>query len=215
MDVDSSSVCNFALTPGYVTSVQGDAGHWQLVGVNSVYSATKNGFRVYVWHPQLRGSYLQYFAKRYNWRINWVADASQKAGVTKPGKSGWKQFAKDTVYVDVDTTGCKYTDTPSVVTALHGARDHWRTQGVHSIYRATKTGFRVYVSHANVKLTAAMAEEYKWAVASTWLLSLRWIRRWCSRIKRLSWKRKLHKGHAAGRASRWTASWCLRASSVL
>jgi len=164
MDVDSSA-CNFALTPGYVTSVQGDAGHWQLVGVNSVYSATKNGFRVYVWHPQLRGSYLQYFAKRYNWRINWVADASQKAGVTKPGKSGWKQFAKDTVYVDVDTSACKYTDTPSIVTALHGASDHWRTQGVHSIYRATKTGFRVYVSHANVKLTAAMAEEKKWAVA--------------------------------------------------
>jgi hypothetical protein len=93
MDVDSSA-CNFALTPGYVTSVQGDAGHWQLVGVNSVYSATKNGFRAYVWHPQLRGSYRQYFAKRYNWRINWVADASQKAGVTKHGKSGWKQLAR-------------------------------------------------------------------------------------------------------------------------
>jgi hypothetical protein len=36
---------------------------------------------------------------------------------------------------------------------------------VHSIYRATKDGFRVYVSHANVALTAKMAEDYKWAVA--------------------------------------------------
>jgi hypothetical protein len=166
IDVDTTE-CDFKLTPGYVTSVQGDAGHWQLIGVNSIYSATKDGFRVYVWHPQLRGSYLQYFAKRYNWRVNWVADSSAKAGVTRPGNSGWKQFAKDTVYVDVDTTKCDYDgpDTPSLVTALHGSSNHWRTQGVHSIYMATKTGFRVYVSHAEQSITPAEAEANKWAVA--------------------------------------------------
>eukprot|EP00937_MAST-01D_sp_MAST-1D-sp2_P003878 g3878.t1 len=163
IDVDTSE-CAFKMTPGYVTSVQGDAGHWQLVGVNSIYSATKDSFRVYVWHPTLRGSYLQYFATRYHWRVNWVADSSQHAGVTRPGRTGWKAFAKDTVYADVDTTACGYTKVPSVITALHGSRDHWRTQGVHSVYRATATGFRVYVTHAD-GMTPAKAEAYHWAVA--------------------------------------------------
>jgi hypothetical protein len=164
VDVDTSS-CNFEMTPAYVSSVMGDAGHFQLVGVNSIYSATKKSFRVYLWHPVLRGEYLRYFAERYNWSINWLADTGRSAGITKPGVTGWKQFAKDTIFVDVDTTKCGYKKTPSYVTAIHGSYDHWRVQGVHAVYTPTATGFRVYVASPAEKLSAAEAETKKWALS--------------------------------------------------
>jgi len=165
MDVDTSS-CKFPITPAYVSSVTGDSAHWQLVGVNSIYSATKSGFRVYVWHPVLRGNYLKYFAMRYKWKVNWLASSGMKSGITRPGKSNWKQYTKDTIYVDVNTKDCKYSGTPSFVTSLHGLKDHWRTTGVHSIYTPTKNGFRVYVAKAdNAGLLASSAEANKWAIS--------------------------------------------------
>eukprot|EP00937_MAST-01D_sp_MAST-1D-sp2_P000636 g636.t1 len=164
VDVSTAS-CNYQITPAYVASVQGDAGHFQLVGVNSIYSATKDSFRVYLWHPVLRGAYLRYFAVRYSWKVNWLADTGRSAGITKPGISGWRQYMKDTIYVDVDTTLCNYATTPSYVTSIHGSYDHWRVQGVHAIYSPTKTGFRVYVMSPAKVLAATDAEAKDWAVA--------------------------------------------------
>jgi hypothetical protein len=165
LDVNTTA-CQFDLTPAYVTSLTGDAAHWQLVGVNSIYKPTKDGFRVYLWHPVLKGEYLRFFATRYKWSMSWLADTGRSAGITRAGKSGWKQFSRDTIYVDVDTSACNYGSTPSLVTALHGAADHWRTQGSHAIYKATATGFRVYVSHMSSEaITAAKAEEMHWAVS--------------------------------------------------
>jgi hypothetical protein len=165
IDVDTSS-CNFEMTPAYVTSIHGDSAHWQLVGVNSINNATATGFRVFVWHPVLRGEFMKYFAKRYNWRMSWLADTGRTSGITKPGDTGWKAFAKDTIYVDVNTTACAYPSRPSFVTAIHGSRDHWRTQGVHSIYYPTASGFRVYVMHAaSGGITPADAEQKEWSLA--------------------------------------------------
>ena len=39
------------------SSVVGDSAHWQLVGVNSVHDSSINKFRVYLWHPVLRGNF--------------------------------------------------------------------------------------------------------------------------------------------------------------
>jgi len=166
LDVDTSG-CNFEITPAYIASVAGDSGHWQLVGVNSIYSATATGFRVYIWHPILRGSYLTYFAKRHKWKVNWAADDSQMSGITKPGNSGWVQYAEDTIYVDVDTTACAYTgQTPALVTSLHGLKDHWRTTGVHAVYNPTLVSFRVYVAKADdAGVSVAFAEANQWAIS--------------------------------------------------
>ena len=165
MDVDTTK-CKFDMTPAYVASLVGDAAHWQLVGVNSIYSPTKSGFRVYLWHPVLKGEYLRFFATRYKWSLSWLADTGRSAGITRAGKTGWKQFSRDTIYVDVDTRACGYGRTPSLVAALHGAADHWRTQGTHAIYKATATGFRVYVSHMSSEaITAAKAKENRWAIS--------------------------------------------------
>jgi hypothetical protein len=165
IDVDTTK-CNFKMTPAYVTSMSGDSAHWQLVGVNSIMNATATGFRVFVWHPTLRGEFMKFFAKRYNWRMTWMANTGRTSGITKPGITGWKRFAKDTIYVDVNTTACNYPTTPSYVTAIHGSADHWRTQGVHSIYYPQKDGFRVYVMHAASEgITPAEAERKSWSIA--------------------------------------------------
>ena len=57
-DVDTSA-CSFTdAQPRYMASVMGDTAHWQLTGVNSIYSASPNSFRVYMWHPVLRGKFM-------------------------------------------------------------------------------------------------------------------------------------------------------------
>ena len=88
-DVDTSA-CSFTdAQPRYMASVMGDTAHWQLTGVNSIYSASPNSFRVYMWHPVLRGKFMHYFADRYNWRLNWLVDSGKTSGITTGGNSGW------------------------------------------------------------------------------------------------------------------------------
>jgi hypothetical protein len=164
IDVETDA-CNFKITPAYVSTVVGDAAHWQLVGVNSIYSASKDKFRVYIWHPVLRGAFMKFFAKKNGWKISWVADTGKHGGLTDPGNTGWKQYAKDTIYVDVDTKLCGYMKTPVYIPSIHGSYDHWRTTGVHSVYDATESGFRIYVMHASKSLKAADAEKKKWAIS--------------------------------------------------
>jgi len=164
IDVDTTS-CSFGSVPKYVTAINGDSAHWQLVGVNAIYDATRSSFRVYLWHPLLKGDYMLHFAKRYNWAIDWLADTGRTGGITVAGNTGWKQFAKDTVYVDVDTASCEYGSAPALVTALHGQKEHWRAHGVHNVYSLTATSFRVYVMHAEQMMTAAQAELNQWAVS--------------------------------------------------
>jgi hypothetical protein len=164
MDVDTSA-CKFTITPAYVSSIQGDSAHWQLVGVNSVYSASSKGFRVYLWHPVLRGSFMEFFAKKFKWKVNWLADTGKTGGLTTPGNTNWKQYAKDTIYVDVDTTLCGYSSTPAYVPSIHGSSGHWKTIGVHNVYYPTATGFRIYVAHASEVMTAASAEQQKWSIS--------------------------------------------------
>ena len=113
-----------------------------------------------------RGEFMKFFAQRYNWRMTWVANTGRTSGITKPGLTGWKRFAKDTIYVDVNTTACAYPSTPSYVTSIHGSADHWRTQGVHSIYYPQADGFRVYVMHAAAEgITPEEAERKRWSIA--------------------------------------------------
>jgi hypothetical protein len=166
VDVDTTK-CNFAEEhPRYLSSVAGDNAHWQLTGVNSIYTSTSTGFRVYVWHPVMRGEFMKYFAHRYNWKLNWLADTGSSSGITRAGETGWTTVpgTKNALYVNVDTLTNQYYRAPRYVTSMHGGRDHWKLQGGHAVYSVSQTGFRIFVVYP-VPITPEQAEEYQWQVA--------------------------------------------------
>jgi hypothetical protein len=164
-DIDTSS-CSFTeAQPKYVSSIAGDHAHWDMVGSNNIYQATATGFRVYIFHPSVRGAYLQYIAKRYRWRISWLADAGQSSGRTRPGSTGWAAVAgsNTSIALDVCTSKSAFQQKPVYVTAMHGAGQHWSSHGVHAIRRVTKHSFRVVVSYPTA-ITPAFAETNNWTV---------------------------------------------------
>lgn len=71
------------------------------------------------------------------------------AGGTVPGKTDWKKYGKDGIYVDVDTSGANFPDTPHYVASLGCTTIGWATIGGSVIYEARPTGFRVYVRFAD------------------------------------------------------------------
>jgi len=162
LDIDTSK-CKFTATPNYVANVVGDKKHWQMSGVNSIYSASKDAFRMYLWHPTLYSTNLKSIAIQYNWNVNWLADPGRKSGVTTAGKTDWKQMKRNLIYVDVDTINSKYPVTPRYVTSIHGTRDHWKVQGAHSVYNPESDGFRVYLLYPDI--TVAEAEKKQWTIA--------------------------------------------------
>jgi hypothetical protein len=70
VDVDTTAG-RFSATPVYITSIGGNTSHWATTGATSIYSATANGFRVYVrW---ANGSPLTPAqANGFQWHINWI-----------------------------------------------------------------------------------------------------------------------------------------------
>jgi hypothetical protein len=155
--------------PNYVSSMMGRSAHWQLTGVNSLNAIGQKSFSVKVWHPVLRGKFMMFFAKKYAWKLNWLADSGMNSAA-KAG--GWKlvKGAKNIVYNDVETTRCGFKSTPHYVTAIHGDRFQFETTGSHAIYKPSKDGFRVYlvvsdnlVSHH--KDIVALADKENWRVA--------------------------------------------------
>ena len=91
-----------------------------------------------------------------NGKATWQAGAVQEAsngtykricsGSTAPGV-GWVDYTTTNgIYIDVNTSGCNFTNTPRYVTSLGGASGHWLTTGVTSIYQPTATGFRIYLA---------------------------------------------------------------------
>jgi hypothetical protein len=164
--VVDSSKCNYKVAPNYMTSVVGDSAHWQLSGVNSIYDSKPNSFNVKVWHPVLRGKFMQYFAQRYSWRMSWLADSGKSSGITGTGATGWRSVkgTKNVLVADVKTTASDYLTTPRYVVSLHGEKNHWMVQGAHSIYHPKKDSFRVFAVYPT-PITPKQAEEWKWRVA--------------------------------------------------
>jgi hypothetical protein len=68
-------------------------------------------------------------------------------GSTEPGR-GWNlyKFGVNALYIDVNTTKGHFTETPIYITSLGGLEGHGKVSGVTAIYKATATGFRVYVT---------------------------------------------------------------------
>ena len=65
-DIDISG-CGFTSTPVITTSLAGTSSHWTVTGMTSIYSPTKNGFRIY-----LNGATTS-SASGYDYQVHWSA----------------------------------------------------------------------------------------------------------------------------------------------
>jgi hypothetical protein len=68
LDIDVSAA-GFTETPKYFTSIGGRSNHWTTQGATSIYNASPNGFRVYVY----KGGVTPKYANDRDWHINWLA----------------------------------------------------------------------------------------------------------------------------------------------
>ena len=69
------------------------------------------------------------------------------AGSTTPGATDWKIRASGAgVYLDVDTSMAEFTTTPIYITSIGGSGYQSNLVGATSIYNASPTGFRIYLS---------------------------------------------------------------------
>jgi hypothetical protein len=85
-------------------------------------------------------------------------------GRTPVGNTAWQPYTEG-IFVDVDTSVARFTQTPLYITSLGGNGAHWATTGATSIYTPTPTGFRVYVRWVNGgSLTPAQANQYGWHI---------------------------------------------------
>jgi hypothetical protein len=156
IDVDTSSCSDHINTPLYFTALTGLGQTWDTIGATSIYSPTPTGFRVYVKQNGITPA----GASLNKWAINWAAAPSAAhtldlcTGSSAPG-AGWVQYGNGSVYLDVDTSRCGRTVTPLYLTSLGGSSSHYGATGATSIYKATPTGFRVYLTQSG--LTAALA----------------------------------------------------------
>jgi len=133
-----------------------------LRGVTSIYPLS-GGFRVYLNKPGITAA-----VARQRWHLNWQAipyntnNSEACVGRTSPTDTPW--IAMDGgggLYVDVSTSACGETRTPTYLTSLGGNSRHWVTTGVTSIYSPTATGFRV---HLKTTETVASAKANGWHV---------------------------------------------------
>ncbi|MRR29669.1 hypothetical protein EG834_04945 [bacterium] len=66
-----TSTAAFASTPRYFTSLGGNTGHWAAHGVNAIYSATSNGFRIFL--RSSNGTALTpTMANNNGWHVQWL-----------------------------------------------------------------------------------------------------------------------------------------------
>jgi hypothetical protein len=87
------------------------------------------------------------------------------SGSTPPGSTAWVAYTAKGIQLDVNTSAGHFPSTPVYITSLGGDNSHWATIGATSIYKATPTGFRVYVRWVDYgPLTPAQANSLKWYI---------------------------------------------------
>jgi len=168
--VDTSH-CGFKNTPIYVTSLGGASNHWTTTGASSIYSPTSSGFHTYVRKVGL--GITPAYAQQRNWHVNWVAAGVGEdsllsvpcSGRTKPYTTNWRGYVENGIYVEVDTSMCGYTETPTYLSSLGGGGDSYSSLGGSEIYKATPSSFRVYIKHTDI--TPEEANNLGWYV--NWL----------------------------------------------
>ena len=165
VDVDTSSA-GFTSTPRYFTSLGGATNQLLVQGITAIYSATPNGFRIYLWTTN-RASLTPAMANSYKWYVQWLAvpTTDTNAGSTPKGATNWIASGGNAIYVDVDTSAAGFASTPRYFTSLGGNTNHLLAQGITAIYSPTPNGFRIYLRNSDGSaLTPAIANSYQWHV---------------------------------------------------
>ena len=90
-------------------------------------------------------------------------------GSTTTGATNWQPYLDsrfpNTIYVDVNTSGANFTNTPKYATSIGGTAYLSLTTGGSAILLATPKGFRVYVRFSDGRtLTPALANQYQWHI---------------------------------------------------
>ena len=66
-------------------------------------------------------------------------------GQGRTSVNDWQNYRENGIYVDIDTSHCRFSDTPHYLTTLEGSSTHWIADGVSSIYTPSPTRFRIYL----------------------------------------------------------------------
>jgi hypothetical protein len=89
--------------------------------------------------------------------------AGENSGHTTLGHTGWTGHTTKSIYADINTLSAHFSDTPIYVTSLLGSNGQIPVVGSHSIYRARKEEFRVYLRFG-IGVAPQTAEERHWAI---------------------------------------------------
>lgn len=73
------------------------------------------------------------------------------------------------IVVHVTTNRCQFQTTPVYLTSLRGTGHHWQAIGVSSVYDATPSNFKIYLSYLdpevrNTTQLIDLAIQYQWTV---------------------------------------------------
>jgi len=86
-------------------------------------------------------------------------------GTTPEGRTAWQVYSDAGVFVDVDTSMCRFTNTPIYIVSMHGNGYNWETTGGSSAYSRTATSFRVYVRFSDGRqFTPDFAQAQGWHI---------------------------------------------------
>ena len=84
-------------------------------------------------------------------------------GSTTPGKTSWSNYGENGLYVDINTSSHRFSETPYYFASIAGDSNHWRLTGTSSIYNMTAKWFRIYVYFPNA-ISPAQANKYRWHI---------------------------------------------------
>lgn len=136
---------HFTTTPVIVASLHGDTNHADARGANAIYSATKDGFRVYIHSTTgLQGGITPQDAVQWGWKIVYLASDDRRH--SGHGDGMWLDVGENTIETTVcHNQGFNRGSTVHYVTSVTGSSHHWTTDGASSIYAASSDSFRIYM----------------------------------------------------------------------
>ena len=70
MWIDTSKA-GFTSTPIYLATLHGDGKHYEVVGIESIYDAAPDGFRLYLTFSD-NSELTPSLANEHNWIVNWI-----------------------------------------------------------------------------------------------------------------------------------------------
>lgn len=82
--------------------------------------------------------------------------------------TSWQYYATSGIFMDVNTTKCRFDRIPSYYTSITGTTNHWQLTGYSAIYSGTSTSFRVYMRNSAGWTGTSMltfAASYQWNIS--------------------------------------------------